>query len=258
MQSIVFSLISIYLLLCLLLFLSQRSLLYFPQPSVPLMGVKSVSFQVGDIELRGVVINPGQARAIIYYGGNGEVVELNQAQFLKLPDYSVYLVPYRGYGNNPGKPTEKQLYRDALKVYDEIAHNYLTVSLIGRSLGSGIATYVASQRVVERLALITPYDSIAAVAQTQYPIFPVRYLIQDVYASIDRVKAIKAKTLILIAENDRIIPRKHSENLARAFAGRQADKVIILGAGHNNIADFSRYESVLAEFFSCHPANAQE
>ena len=92
-------------------------------------------------------------------------------------------------------------------------HSQITV--IGRSLGSGIATYLASQRPVSRLLLITPYDSIANVAAGRLPMFPVHWLLLDKYESWRYAPQITAPTRILAAEHDDVIPRLHTDALLR-------------------------------------------
>ena len=238
----------IYLALCAWLYTQQRSMLYF---QVPAMGnVQAQPFELASdgLKLKGWVVNPGQSEAVIYFGGNGEQVEWNAAEFqASIPNISVYLVPYRGYGGNPGEVTEANLYRDALSLFDKIKPQYAQVSLIGRSLGSGVATYVASKREVNKLILVTPYDSIVNVAQDKYPIFPVSLLIKDRYESAERADKIKAKTLIMIAGNDEIIPRVNSENLIRHF--KQKPNVVVFKAvGHNSISDDVGYQKTISDF----------
>ena len=112
---------------------------------------------------------------------------------------------------------------------------------MGRSLGSGVATYVAVNRQVEKLLLVTPFDSIENVAKNIYWMFPVSLLIKDKFQSINRVKNISAKTYIFIAENDRVIPRARSEQLIAQFSGQLKDSIVISGADHNDISLYPEY-----------------
>ncbi|MEO8000248.1 MAG: alpha/beta hydrolase [Arenimonas sp.] len=238
----------VYLALCIFLYVKQRELLYFPVPAMSNVQAQAFELDSDGLKLKGWVVNPGQARALVYFGGNGEQIEWNAPEFqASIPNVTVYLLPYRGYGGNPGEVTEAHLYLDALALYDKIKPQYQHVSLMGRSLGTGVATYVASKRKIDKLILVTPYDSIVNVAQDQYPIFPVGLLIKDRYQSIDRAGNIKAKTLILIAENDEVIPRANTENLIRHF--KQKTEVVVLeGVGHNSISATSNYQKTIAEF----------
>ncbi|MEJ2765114.1 alpha/beta fold hydrolase [Photobacterium sp. MCCC 1A19761] len=222
----------------------QRQFLYFPQPASAQFGEENIRFQLDDRVLQGWVINPGQSRALIYYGGNAESIEMNIPFFRAVvPDYSVYLIPYRGYGNNPGQPTELGLYQDAMGVFQAVSENHPFIALMGRSLGSGVATYVAAEQPdrVDRLLLVTPFDSIEQVAKTIYWMLPISLLIKDRFASIERVHAIRAKTFIFIAEQDRVIPRESAEHLVAAFGSQLKNVVVVQGADHNNIAQFPVY-----------------
>jgi alpha-beta hydrolase superfamily lysophospholipase len=144
------------------------------------------SSNVPDATLRGWVVNRDQPDPILYFGGNAERIEANREDFARMfPGRSVYLVAYRGYGASTGEPGEAALVPDALAVFDEVQrrHPGQRIAVIGRSLGSGIASQVAGQRPVARLALITPFDSMIGAAKTHYPIFPVDWLLDERYES---------------------------------------------------------------------------
>ena len=167
-----------------------------------------------------------------------------------MPDYTVYLIPYRGYGNSTGEPNEDSLYGDALYVFDQVKAHHQQISLMGRSLGSGIATYVAANRQVEKLILITPYDSIVNVAKGAYWMFPVSLLIKDKFQSIKWVKNISAKTYIFVAENDKVIPRERSEQLIAQFTDQLMGSTLVSGAGHNDISLYPEYVTELKKALS--------
>jgi uncharacterized protein len=242
MKSALTTILLIYIIFCLLLFVLQRKFIYFPQPSAAVRGITEISFTTDGVQLSGWVVNEGQPKALIYYGGNAERIENNIAFFeAVLPNYSVYLIPYRGYGNSTGTPSEAYLYHDALYIFDRVKVNHEQISLMGRSLGSGVATYVAVNRQVEKLLLVTPFDSIVNVAKNIYWMFPVSLLLQDKFQSINRAKNITAQTYIFIAENDRVIPRARSERLKAQFTEQLIDSVLVSGADHNDISLYPEY-----------------
>lgn len=246
MKKILLNLLLFYLLFAALLYTFQRQFLYHPREASNAYGEINISYVVDDVTLSGWVLNQGQSRALIYYGGNAENIEANIPLFKAvLPDYAVYLVPYRGYGNNSGSPTEKALYRDALQIFDSVNSKYDSVSLMGRSLGSGIATYVAANRKIDKLILVTPFDSVENVARDVYWMFPVSSLLKDRYNSAGRVKEISVQTYIFIAEKDAVIPRERTEQLIAEFDNQLKESVVISGAGHNNISQFPAYVSGL-------------
>ena len=249
MKSTLFIIFLGYLFFCALLYIFQRSFLYFPQAASQVTGVTEVKFDNKDVQLQGWVVNPGQDKALIYYGGNAEPIEYNIEFFRRLlPDWTAYLVPYRGYGNNPGEPSEAKLYQDALFVFDQVKDNHENIALMGRSLGSGIATYVADKRTVSQLILVTPYDSIENVAREHYRIFPVSLLVTDKYLSIERAERLKMPILLLVAENDQVISRERSANLAKFIKPDLLTEVTVPRADHNDISMYRQFEDRISTF----------
>ena len=242
MKNTLITLLLVYVGLCAALFFMQRKFLYFPQPATSVNDATDIQLSGAGIQLQGWVVNEGRHRALLYYGGNAENVEHNIAFFKSvLPDYTVYLIPYRGYGNNPGQPTENHLYADALAIFDQIKDRHRRIALMGRSLGSGVASYVAAKRMVDTVILVTPFDSIENVATDIYWMFPVSWLLKDKFQSLRRVDAISAKTHVFIAENDRVIPRIRTDQLLTHFGEQLQQVVVIKGANHNNIAQYPDY-----------------
>ena len=231
------------------LYAYQRKILYFPSPEYA-HEFDSLELYNEQEVLKVAVLNPGQSRAIIYFGGNAEAVIFNAEPFLEnYPEHTIYLVNYRGYGGSTGSPTELGLYSDSLALYDRVSTNYESISLMGRSLGSGVATFLASQREVAHLALITPYDSIKNVAQARIPIYPAGLLLKDRYDSAEKAKRVAARVLIVMAELDSVIPNSHSITLSEAFQEEQVSVINIKGADHNNISLGLEYYSGLKRFF---------
>ncbi len=253
MKSTLITLLLVYIACCVMLYLGQRSFLYFPTSVNKLIKQTKVEFNNHGITLNGWVVNPNQERALIYYGGNAEAIELNIPFFqAELPNVTVYLIPYRGYAGNMGQPSEQAFYSDALHIFDKIGEEHASISLMGRSLGSGIANYVAANREIEKLILITPFDSIESIGKNTYWMFPISLMLIDKYKAIDYVDNIRSTPLILIAENDQVIKRRYSENLANAFTSPQT--VIIKGADHNDISFYSQFAESIVQFMQ-NPSN---
>ncbi len=240
----------IYFVVGAFLFLAQDNFLYFPTKKTK-SAYKEKIFINENESVYTTVLNMGNKKAIIYFGGNAENVDNNAYDFTKIfKDYTVYLVKYRAYGKSTGKPTEQNLYSDALYIYDSIKKKYLNISIIGRSLGTGVATYLAAKRDTYKLALITPFDSIEKVAQKKFPIYPMSLLLRDKYNSIDRVSHIKAQTFILTAQNDQIIKKEHTENLVKKFLPSQVTIKVIEGENHNSISTNKLYYTLLKNYFN--------
>jgi fermentation-respiration switch protein FrsA (DUF1100 family) len=191
------------------------------------------------------------APALIYFGGNAEEVSAFPLDANELPGVSFALFNYRGYGKSDGDPSEQALFSDALAIYDAVAArpgvDRKRIAVMGRSLGSGVATYLASQRPVSAVVLVTPFDSVAAIARAQYPFVLVDLLLKHPFDSLGRAPAIEAPLLALIAGADSIIPPRHAERLVRAWRG-PVTSVVFERADHNDISSDPRYWSTIRGF----------
>lgn len=225
--------LAVYAAVCALVFFRQRSMIYFPQAFEG-----GTVLTLGGGARVGVTLHeqPGSS-AVIYFGGNAEAVAYSlpelQAAF---PNQALYLMHYRGYGATPGEPTEAGLFADAQALYDHVRAQHPQVTLVGRSLGSGIATRLASEKPVDRLVLVTPYDSMAGAASHHFPWLPVRMLLRDRYDSASYAAKVNAPTTILAAERDEVIPRASSKALYRSFRPGLATFHVVPGVGHNDIS----------------------
>ena len=232
-----------------LLFFYQRSFLYFPTPESKTPGSTSFSLTNDGETIRIWSRTVESSYAVIYFGGNSEDVSNNFMRFSSLlPDQNLYFVNYRGYGGSSGTPSEAALFSDALAVYDSIREKHANISVIGRSLGSGVAVYLAANRKVDKLVLVTPYDSIENVAKKRFPIFPISLLLQDKFNSASRVQNITAKTLVILAENDEVIPRANSYALTARFPPQQLEIKVVLGTTHDSIGRSPEYFDIITGF----------
>jgi uncharacterized protein len=244
--------VAIYAGACAYLFFNQRAFLYYPTPATDLTGADRVLIQSGAETLR--LWHIGWAgsggNAIIYLGGNAEEVGQNVPLFRDVfPHSDVYLVNYRGYGGSTGTPSEATLFADALAVYDYVQARHSAVSVIGRSLGSGVAVYLATQREIAKLVLVTPYDSIENVARRACPAFPVSLLLRDKYDSASRIASVRAPILFILASGDDIVPRNNSEALIALAPVEQKTVVVVPGTTHNTVETPPAFASALQAFF---------
>lgn len=245
--TILLAAVSIYVALCAVLFFVQRSLIYLPQArsrniAAPLLSLPSEEGAVL-VSTRAV---PGP-RAVIYFGGNAEDVSLSLPQLTAaFPGCALYLQHYRGYGGSAGHPTETALFADAIALFDTVHAVRADVTVIGRSLGSGVAAYLASRRPVSRLILVTPYHSIVELGAAQFPYFPVRWLARDQFESWKYAPAIMAPTLLIQAEQDEVIPAASTQALFNVFKPGVATLRVIRGVGHNTISESAQYLPLLA------------
>jgi pimeloyl-ACP methyl ester carboxylesterase len=237
----------LYVALCAALFAWQRSLIYFPQPRALGAEEAAASFEVDGVALQLTVRPHAGPGAVLYFGGNGEDVSASLPSLVAAyPGRELVLLHYRGYGGSGGRPSEAAIVGDARALFDRVHALHPDVVVVGRSLGSGVAVRLASERPVARLVLVTPYDSLQALAQARFRLFPVRWLLLDKFESWRYAPQVRAPTLILAAEHDEVIPRASTELLATRFAPGIARRVVIRGASHNTISDDPAYERALA------------
>jgi len=184
--------------------------------------------------------------ALIYFGGNAEDVSLEMPGFsIAFPNHAIYLLHYPGYGGSSGSPSEQAILLDALALFDRAHSDHQNITVIGRSLGSGVAIRLASLRPVARLVLVTPYDSLQDIAAQNYPYVPVRWILRDKFESWRYAPDVVAPTRIIVAEEDEVIPRASTDLLHTRFKNGIVSYVVVPGVGHNTISDSSDYWSLL-------------
>jgi pimeloyl-ACP methyl ester carboxylesterase len=247
-------LIGIYLACALVLFVYQRAFIYLPTNEYK-HSFEQITILNNDVNIQVIVLNKGNKNAFIYFGGNAEAVIHNALEFsINFPSRTIYLVNYRGYGGSSGKPTEAGLFSDAIAIFDNVLAAHKDIAVIGRSLGSGVAMHLAANRAVSQVVLITPYDSILAIAKKQFPLFPISLLLKDQYDSVELANKVSASVLVLAGGKDRIIPFSHTQKLVDALGigkdKRQENLTMIVfeQAGHNNISQSVNYYKNLTSF----------
>lgn len=244
--SICIAITATYCLVCLLLFLSQRSLIYFPTAETQAEPAATSTLSVADASLRLSVRPLESSGALIYFGGNAEDVSRSLVAFADaFQDRAIYMLHYRGYGGSSGKPSEDALHSDARALFDMVRAEHPDVVVVGRSLGSGVAVRLAATRPVSRVVLVTPYDSLVNLAKRQFPYMPVGLILQDRFESWRHAPLVTAPTLIVAAANDEIIPRESTMSLLHAFAPGVARIVVLTGVGHNSISSSPDYMSAV-------------
>lgn len=269
MKSLIFIILASYVGFCLLLYLAQERLIFHPQPApigqLPLPPghtAEPVVFQSHDgLTLKGDLIRPsgGPTPLVIYYGGNAEEISYLAQYADRYADAALLLVNYRGYGGNPGSPGERTLVADAIAIFDQAQRlaniRKDAIILHGRSLGSGVAVAVAHQRPAAGIILTTPFDSLAAVAQTHYPVVLTRMLLRHSFDSESRASSANVRSVFLVAGADFIIPPSHARKLFDAWAGPKTWREYSQ-AGHNDIQEAPGYWDTIAAFLKSPPQSA--
>ena len=236
----------VYFGLCVALFLSQRSLLYFPPPRSLANNAPTLTFPVDGAELLITVRPRDGPKALVYFGGNGEDVSYSLPTLTAaFPEHALYLMNYRGYGGSSGKSSEAVIVADALALFDKVHAEHSEIVLMGRSLGSGVAIHLAIQRPASRLVLVTPYNSIQELAARRYPLFPVRLLMLDKFESWKYASQVAIPTLLIGAEQDYTVPRWSTDLLFTHFRSGIATLSVIPGTNHNSISESPDYIAML-------------
>ena len=232
-----------------LLYLMQRSFLYFPTPVGGVRVPSLFNMTVGGVSLK-VCCKPEEGdNALLYFGGNAEDVSYSLADFAKaFPDHALYMPHYRGYSGSGGNPTEKDLLGDAQALLEMVSQKHQKITIVGRSLGTGIAVWLAAHNKVDCLVLITPYDSILNLACQKFPFLPVQWLLKDRYESIQWASRVICPTKILAADRDEIIPMRNTLALFEAFKPGIATMDVIQGTNHNSISDSPVFMKALTSF----------
>ncbi len=201
------------------------------------------------------VKNPGpeQPPLLIYFGGNGDEMSKHLKDAMRFKGWSVALVNYRGYGLSQGRPGEESLFRDAVVIHDYLVTrkdvDTGNVIVMGRSLGTGVAVYLASQRPLKGVILVSPYDSVNSVAKSRLPLAPVSLLSKHPFDSLSRAPFITVPLLALAATEDRVIPPRHSRQLVESWGGPHTLQMIT-GADHNTIFFSPEYWTSITAFLN--------
>ncbi|MFZ0845644.1 MAG: alpha/beta hydrolase [Pseudolabrys sp.] len=236
-----------------LMYLFQRSLLYFPNPiHMPpgdsgLPRASEVTFQSDDGEKLLAWYVPARTgkKLVLYFQGNADGLNLRAERFTWLTADGTGLLAlcYRGFGGSTGTPTEVGLIRDALAAYDFAAARIPAnrIVLFGESLGTAVAVALAARRPVAGVILDAPFTSTADVGAAHYPFLPVRWLIKDSWHSDRRIAQVTAPLLVLHGDADPIVPIRFGERL---FALAPESKILpkrmvrFAGGGHVNLDGF--------------------
>jgi len=240
------------------LYLFQRQLLYFPDRARPelfgleQLGVREATLMTEDgLSLLSWYLPARPGRAVIaYFHGNGGHIGYRAERLLRFAreGYGVLMAEYRGYGSNPGTPSEAGFYADgraALAFLDREGVAPSRVVLYGESLGSGVAVALAVQHEIGALILDAPPTSVAEVAQCHFPYVPASRMVTDRFDSLSRIGNVRAPILVLHGEHDRVVPVRYGRALFEA-APEPKEGWFAPEAGHEDLARYGSLDVVVA------------
>lgn len=240
--------------------LFQRDMIYHPDSSLPPPDQVGVPEMV-PVPVRtsdGVVVTGWYAPAadatrptIVFCHGNARTLahRAHKARWLLDAGFGVFLVGYRGYGGNPGRPSEQGLYADARAVVGWLTGRDILperLVLYGESLGTGVVTQLATEmNNLAAMILEAPFTRLPDLAPPYLLPGFAPALMLDHYDSLSKITEVRAPLLVLHGEHDGIVPVAMGRRLLGA-AGGNAEGVFLAEAGHNNIWEHGGAEALLA------------
>ena len=248
----------IYISLLIIIFIFQRSLMYFPiKEKISKSFYKNTQLNLININTSdGLILKSLYKKSeeninktILVFHGNAGHIGHRVKKFKPFIEkgYGLLLLEYRGYGENKGKPSKLGLYKDG-----EAAINYLinqkiktkNIVVYGESLGTAIATKLSTNYSFNMTILEAPFTSVADVAQKRYWIFPAKYLVLDDFDILGIIKKIKSPLLILHGYKDYVINIMFGKKIFEA-APNPKKALFIQNAGHNNLFEFNLVNKIL-------------
>jgi hypothetical protein len=235
-----------YFALCAGMFIFQRSLLFIgsgpidPPAKYGLEGFNDAFLSAPDkSQIRLWWSDNSKAKnVVVLFFGNADTLP-NYADFFKYlrsKDIAVVGICYRSYCGAKGSPSEENLYADgraAIGFATSVFPNS-KITLVGRSLGTGVATQMATEYKIKNLVLLSPYTSIPDVAEKIYWYLPVSFFARDHFDNASKIASVTSNILIFHGNFDNIIPFSHSQKLVDLTGGK-AKLIELKGVGHNNI-----------------------
>jgi fermentation-respiration switch protein FrsA (DUF1100 family) len=259
-----------YLGFLVMLFTSQRRIVFRPDPTTADLGAAGLGEQMTDIAIRttdGLTLTSWWAapvrpdrRTIVYLHGNAghRGSRADRIRDYLASGYGVLLVGYRGYGGNPGQPTEAGLYDDARANLAFLASQNLRpehVVLFGESLGTAVAIQMATELPILALILEAPLASVLHSARARYPLFAFDFLVRDKFNSLRKIGKVKVPLLLLHGEKDRTTAVRFGRMIYDA-ANEPKRAHFIAEAGHNDLLEHGMAKAV-TEFIDGLPEGDQ-
>ncbi len=229
-----------YALVCFVLFLFQRSLLYHPTHHPPGNALSPWKVEGQTIGYCHEVPNP-QTVWLMMHGNAGQAADRGYVLSHLASTDSLYVLEYPGYGSRSGKPSREAIDQAAEEAYEQLCKRYpkTPIGVIGESIGSGPASHLANATIrPERIVLIVPFDTLQNVASRTFFFLPVHLLLQDKWDNIASLESYDGPIDIFGATEDNIIPIEHARNLAKHCQNATFHEV---PCGHN---DWSRRRQV--------------
>jgi len=245
MKFLIILFVLIYLGICIYLYITQDGKVFnrkWAKEYIPKIA-KKIYFTTSDgIKLEGAFVKNGDnLPLVLYFSGNANnVIEFLDTVAVKIKYFNFIGFNYPGYAGSEGKPCEKCIEKYTLEIYDI----YKPQIVIGRSLGSAVASFVASKRDVKGVLLITPFSSIECIAKAKYPFLPVSLLLKYKFFESEYISKTDAAVSVLALKNDDIIPQKCLNELLKNIKNLKKIEYID-GIKHGFIYEYPHIEKII-------------
>lgn len=251
------TLLVIYLIVCLILYLFQEKLIFFPQKLERdytyrfHSSFEEVFIPTTDgAEINALLFKAAEPEGVILYfhGNAGNLAGWGfVAENFTRYNYDVFIMDYRGFGKSTGKLSEAALQDDAIACYNFLVEDYAQESIIiyGRSIGSGVAVKLAAQVNPQLLMLESPFYHLADMAHHYLPFLPHQLLLKYTFRSDLHIKKVEAPVYILHGDEDEVVPYESGVKLFQSIPEDQVQMFTIKGGGHNNLDSFEEYDRAL-------------
>lgn len=249
----------VYILTTIMLYFLQEKLIFLPT-QLPVDHEYAFVHEHEEVNLKsedGAILNAVHFKRnspkglILYFHGNaGDLSRWGTiTSYFVEKKYDVLVMDYRTYGKSTGKLSEAALHNDAQLFYDYVLKQYdeTEVILYGRSLGTGIATKLASNNNPNKLILETPYYSLVDVAKNRFPFLPIKWLMKYELLSYEFIKNVSCSITIFHGTNDKVVPYESGKKLFDGIANHSKKFVTIANGEHNNLIEFQGYHDGIAE-----------
>jgi fermentation-respiration switch protein FrsA (DUF1100 family) len=247
--SVLLTVVGAYLLVVVLAFVFQRKMMYLPgwgsapEARTYLGNGEDVTLETGDGLRLGAwylpATRPDGVTVVLFNGNAGDrSIRAPLGAAIASAGHGVLLTDYRGYGGNPGSPSETGLIADGLAARawldrrEEVDPDRIVY--LGESLGAAVAVAVAVERPPAGLILRSPFTSAVDAGKAHYPFLPVGLLLRDRFPSIERIENVSCPLLVIAGESDRIVPAGLSRRLYEAAPGPKR-LVVFPGVDHNDL-----------------------
>ena len=252
-----------YLALLIALYSKQRAILFHPQQGT-MRPIDYGFYNISEVLLKDsnktniaawqVLPDPAKANGkavIVFYGNAGKIEYYGNFLIAFANEGFVALgVSYPGYDNSGGSPSEENFYNAARAGIDYLKTKVgeENISVIGQSIGSGVATQMATEYKLNSVELISPFTSIADLASKKYWYFPVKYLLKDKFDSLSKVDKINEPVLILHGNKDELVPYSLGEELYKNLHSQK--KFISYDGYYHNNMPFPRMQKDITDFIN--------